>query len=153
MNLANTLTFPSTNRCQKKNVITSTYLNVTKCLNNIAPNTLFPIAKKFPRNNVKKCPKNLATTFITTHLVKQSTGNAKKRLNRTSTNTKQNMKRSANKLKYPNVLPSTLKSVNTRRSNIVKPLTKKNVNMNKSKNVKLSTKQPMKRNKNVTQLT
>merc|ERR1712029_849792 len=97
--------------------------------------------------------KNPATISITTHLVKQSTGNAKKRLNRTSTNTKQNMKRSANKLKYPNVLPSTLKSVNTRRSNIVKLLTNRNVNMNKSKNVKLSIKPPMKRNKNVTQLT
>merc|ERR1712086_1172115 len=89
------------------------------------------------------------------NLARKSTGNAKKKLNLTSTSTKPNMTRFANKLKYPNVLPNTQKHVLMRRSNIVKPLTKRNVLKNTSKSVPPPTKPkpPMKRNKSVQLLT
>merc|ERR1712194_120056 len=73
--------------------------------------------------------------------------------NLTSTSTKPNMTRFANKLKYPNVLPNTQKHVLMRRSNIVKPLTKRNALKNTSKSVRPSTKPPMKRNKSAQPLT
>merc|ERR1712203_641181 len=63
--------------------------------------------------------------------------------------TKPNMRRFANKLKYPNVLPNTQKHALMRRSNIAKPLTKRNVLKNTNKSVRPSTKPPMKRNKSV----
>merc|ERR1712008_318515 len=98
-------------------------------------------------------PKSSATIFISTNLARKSTGSAKKKLNLTSTSTKPNMTRFANKLKYPNVLPNTQKHVLMRRSNIVKPLTKRNVLKNTSKSVRPSTKPPMKRNKSAQPLT
>merc|ERR1712021_259295 len=97
--------------------------------------------------------KSSATIFISTNLARKSTGSAKKKLNLTSTSTKPNMTRFANKLKYPNVLPNTQKHVLMRRSNIVKPLTKRNALKNTSKSVRPSTKPPMKRNKSVPQPT
>merc|ERR1712021_291552 len=69
--------------------------------------------------------KSSATIFISTNLARKSTGNAKKKLNLTSTSTKLNMTRFANKLKYPNVLPNTQKHVLMRRSKSVKLLTPK----------------------------
>merc|ERR1711956_168368 len=98
-------------------------------------------------------PKSSATIFISTNLARKSTGSAKKKLNLTSTSTKPNMTRFANKLKYPNVLPNTQKHVLMRRSNIVKPLTKRNALKNTSKSVRPSTKPPMRRNKSVQLLT
>merc|ERR1712021_213362 len=97
--------------------------------------------------------KSSATIFISTNLARKSTGSAKKKLNLTSTSTKPNMTRFANKLKYPNVLPNTQKHVLMRRSNIVKPLTKRNALKNTSKSVRPSTKPPMKRNKSAQPLT
>merc|ERR1712021_320240 len=97
--------------------------------------------------------KSSATIFISTNLARKSTGNAKKKLNLTSTSTKPNTTRFANKLKYPNVLPNTQKLVLMRRSNIVKPLIKRNVLKNTSKSVRPSTKPPMKRNKSAQRLT
>merc|ERR1712051_692608 len=166
-NLANTLMFPSTNKCQKKNATTlkfpkkclsksatiSMYPNATTCPRKSAVSTLYPTAKRSPMKCAKKYPKSSATIFISTHLARKSTGNAKKKLNLTNRSTKPNMTRFANKLKYPNVLPNTQKLVLMRRSNIVKPLTKRNVLKNTSKSVRPSTKPPMKRNKSVKLLT
>merc|ERR1740116_179993 len=163
INLANTLMFPSTNKCQKRNATTSKfpkkclsksatismYPNATTCPRKSAVSTLYPTAKRSPMKCAKKYPKSSATIFISTHLARKSTGNAKKKLNLTNRSTKPNMTRFANKLKYPNVLPNTQKLVLMRRSNIVKPLTKRNVLKNTSKSVRPSTKPPTKRNKSV----
>merc|ERR1711997_901743 len=176
-NLANTLMFPSMNKCLKKNATTSKfpnkclkrnattskfpkkclsknatismYPNATTCLRKSAVSTLYPTAKRSPMKCAKKYPKSSATIFISTHLARKSTGNAKKKLNLTNRSTKLNMTRFANKLKYPNVLPNTQKHALMRRSNIAKPLTKRNVLKNTSKSVRPSTKPPMKRNKSV----
>merc|ERR1712129_310067 len=135
-NLANTLMFPSTNKflkknattskfpnkCLKKNATISMYPNATTCQSKNAVSTLCPTAKRSPMKCAKKYPKSSATIFISTNLARKSTGSAKKKLNLTSTSTKPNMTRFANKLKYPNVLPNTQKHVLMRRSNIVKPL-------------------------------
>merc|ERR1712008_240863 len=138
-NLANTLMFPSMNKCLKKNATTSMYPNATTCQSKNAVSTLYPTAKRSPMKCAKKYPKSSATIFISTNLARKSTGNAKKKLNLTSTSTKPNMTRFANKLKYPNVLPNTQKHVLMRRSNIVKPLTKRNALKNTSKSVQLLT--------------
>merc|ERR1712051_308944 len=114
---------------------------------------LYPTAKRSPMKCAKKYPKSSAIIFISTHLARKSTGNAKKKLNLTNRSTKPNMTRFANKLKYPNVLPNTQKHALMRRSNIAKLLTKRNVLKNTSKSVRPSTKPPMKRNKSVTPLT
>merc|ERR1712129_334544 len=119
-NLANTLMFPSMNKCLKKNATTSKFPNATTCQSKNAVSTLCPTAKRSPMKCAKKYPKSSATIFISTNLARKSTGNAKKKLNLTSTSTKPNMTRFANKLKYPNVLPNTQKHVLMRRSNIVK---------------------------------
>merc|ERR1712238_442430 len=87
------------------------------------------------------------------NLARKSTGNAKKKLNLTSTSTKPNTTRFANKLKYPNVLPNTQKHVLMRRSNIVKPSTKPPTKRNKSAQPLTKPKPPMKRNKSVQLLT
>merc|ERR1712051_1108641 len=180
-NLANTLMFPSTNKCQKRNATTSKfpnkclkknattlkfpkkclsksatismYPNATTCPRKSAVSTLYPTAKRSPMKCAKKYPKSSATIFISTHLARKSTGNAKKKLNLTNRSIKPNMTRFANKLKYPNVLPNTQKHALMRRSNIAKPLTKRNVLKNTSKSVRPSTKPPMKRNKSVKLLT
>merc|ERR1712129_174089 len=166
-NLANTLMFPSMNKCLKKNATMSKfpnkclnknatismYPNATTCQSKNAVSTLCPIAKRSPMKCAKKYPTWGATIFISTNLARKSTGNAKKKSNLTSTSTKPNMTRFANKLKYPNVLPNTQKHVLMRRSNIVKQLTKMNALKNTSKSVRLSTKPPMKRNKSVQPLT
>merc|ERR1712238_296287 len=73
------------------------------------------------------------------NLARKSTGNAKKKLNLTSTSTKPNTTRFANKLKYPNVLPNTQKHVLMRRSNIVQPLIKPKPPMKRNKSVQLLT--------------
>merc|ERR1712051_1039828 len=176
-NLANTLMFPSTNKCQKRNATMSKfpnkclkksattskfpkkclsksatismYPNATTCPRKSAVSTLYPTAKRSPMKCAKKYQKSSATIFISMHLARKSTGNAKKKLNLTNRSTKPNMTRFANKLKYPNVLPNTQKLVLMRRSNIAKPLTKRNVLKNTSKSVRPSTKPPMKRNKSV----
>merc|ERR1739838_1068364 len=144
-NLANTLMFPSTNKCQKKNATmskfpnkclkksattskfpkkclsksatTSMYPNATTCPKKSAVSTLYPTAKRSPMKCAKKYPKSSATIFISTHLARKSTGNAKKKLNLTN--------------------------------KIAKPLTKRNVLKNTNKSVRPSTKPPMKRNKSV----
>merc|ERR1712086_544264 len=166
-NLANTLMFPSMNKCLKKNATTSKfpnkclnknatismYPNATTCQSKNAVSTLCPTAKRSPMKCAKKYPKSSATIFISTNLARKSTGNAKKKLNLTSTSTKPNTTRFANKLKYPNVLPNTQKHVLMRRSNIVKPLIKRNVLKNTNKSVRPSTKPPMKRNKSAQPLT
>merc|ERR1712051_1137982 len=163
INLANTLMFPSTNKCPKKNATTlkfpkkclsksatiSMYPNATTCPRKSAVSTLYPTAKRSPMKCAKKYPKSSATIFISTHLARKSTGNAKKKLNLTNRSTKLNMTRFANKLKYPNVLPNTQKHALMRRSNIAKLLTKRNVLKNTSKSARPSTKPPMKRNKSV----
>merc|ERR1712238_161166 len=87
------------------------------------------------------------------NLARKSTGNAKKKLNLTSTSTKPNTTRFANKLKYPNVLPNTQKHVLMRRSNIVKPSTKPPMKRNKSAQPLTKPKPPMRRNKSVQLLT
>merc|ERR1740116_300540 len=163
INLANTLMFPSTNKCQKRNATTSKfpkkclsksatismYPNATTCPRKSAVSTLYPTAKRSPMKCAKKYPKSSAIIFISTHLARKSTGNAKKKLNLTNRSAKPNMTRFANKLKYPNVLPNTQKHALMRRSNIAKPLTKRNVLKNTSKSVRPSTKPPTKRNKSV----
>merc|ERR1711956_209639 len=141
------------NKCLNKNATISMYPNATTCQSKNAVSTLCPTAKRSPMKCAKKYPKSSATIFISTNLARKSTGNAKKKLNLTSTSTKPNMTRFANKLKYPNVLPNTQKHVLMRRSNIVKPLTKRNALKNTSKSVRPSTKPPMKRNKSVQLLT
>merc|ERR1712153_270221 len=176
-NLANTLMFPSMNKCLKKNATTSKfpnkclkknattskfpnkclnknatismYPNATTCQSKNAVSTLCPTAKRSPMKCAKKYPKSSATIFISTNLARKSTGNAKKKLNLTSTSTKPNMTRFANKLKYPNVLPNTQKHVLMRRSNIVKPPMKRN----KSVPPPTKPKPPMKRNKSAQLLT
>merc|ERR1711971_1462443 len=132
-----------------KNATISMYPNATTCPRKGAVSTLYPTAKRSPMKCAKKYPKSSATIFISTHLARKSTGNAKKKLNLTNRSTKPNMTRFANKLKYPNVLPNTQKHALMRRSNIVKPLTKRNVLKNTSKSVRPSTKPTMKRNKSV----
>jgi len=169
--------FPSTNKCQKRNATTSKfpnkclkksattskfpkkclsksatismYPNATTCPRKSAVSTLYPTAKRSPMKCAKKYPKSSAIIFISTHLARKSTGNAKKKLNLTNRSTKPNMTRFANKLKYPNVLPNTQKHALMRRSNIAKLLTKRNVLKNTSKSARPSTKPPMKRNKSV----
>merc|ERR1711956_88374 len=141
------------NKCLNKNATISMYPNATTCQSKNAVSTLCPTAKRSLMKCAKKYPKSSATIFISTNLARKSTGSAKKKLNLTSTSTKPNMTRFANKLKYPNVLPNTQKHVLMRRSNIVKPLTKRNALKNTSKSVRPSTKPPMKRNKSVQLLT
>ena len=146
-NLANMLMFPNMNKCPSKNATTSMCQNVTKCHNSIAPHTLCLTVKKSPTKNAQKCPKSIVMIFNSTNQARKSTGNAKKKSDLTRLPIKQNTTRSANKLKYPNALPSTKKNVLMRKSKIVKPLTKRNVLKNTSKSARLSTKPPMKRNK------
>merc|ERR1712008_126483 len=122
-----TLMLPRMNKCLKKNATTSKFPN--KCLNKNATISMYPNATTCQSKNAvstlcptaKKYPKSSATIFISTNLARKSTGSAKKKLNLTSTSTKPNMTRFANKLKYPNVLPNTQKHVLMRRSNTVKP--------------------------------
>merc|ERR1712203_1346123 len=144
---ATTSKFPK--KCLSKNATWAMYPNATTCLRKSAVSTLYPTAKRSPMKCAKKYPKSSATIFISTHLARKSTGNAKKKLNLTNRSTKLNMTRFANKLKYPNVLPNTQKHALMRRSNIAKPLTKRNVLKNTNKSVRLSTKPPMKKNKSV----
>merc|ERR1719148_342993 len=115
------------------------YPNATTCQNKNAVSTLCPTAKRSPMKCAKKYPKSSATIFISTNLARKSTGNAKKKLNLTSTSTKPNTTRFANKMKYPNVLPNTQKHVLMRRSNIVKPLIKRKPPMKRNKSVQLLT--------------
>merc|ERR1712203_1157223 len=134
---ATTSKFP--NKCLKRNATMSMYPNATTCPRKSAVSTLYPTAKRSPMKCAKKYPKSSAIIFISTHLARKSTGNAKKKLNLTNRSTKPNMTRFANKLKYPNVLPNTQKHALMRRSNIAKPLTKRNVLKNTSKSVRPST--------------
>merc|ERR550532_2610875 len=136
-------------KCLSKSATISMYPNATTCPRKSVVSTLYPTAKRSPMKCAKKYPKSSATIFISTHLARKSTGNAKKKLNLTNRSTKLNMTRFANKLKYPNVLPNTQKHALMRRSNIAKPLTKRNVLKNTSKSVRPSTKPPTKRNKRV----
>merc|ERR1712129_502171 len=180
-NLANTLMFPSMKKCLKKNVTTSKfpnkclkknatmskfpnkclnknatismYPNATTCQSKNAVSTLCPTAKRSHMKCAKKYPKSSATIFISTNLARKSTGNAKKKLNLTSTSTKPNMTRFANKLKYPNVLPNTQKHVLMRRSKSVRLSTKPPMKRNKSAQPLTKPKPPMKRNKSVQLLT
>merc|ERR1712203_904014 len=140
---ATTSKFPK--KCLSKNATISMYPNATTCPRKSAVSTLYPTAKRSPMKCAKKYPKSSAIIFISTHLARKSTGNAKKKLNLTNRSTKPNMTRFANKLKYPNVLPNTQKHALMRRSNIAKPLTKRNVLKNTSKSVRLSTKPHMKK--------
>merc|ERR1712127_1159982 len=101
-NLANTLMFPSMNKCLKKNATTSKfpnkclnknatismYPNATMCQSKNAVSTLCPTAKRSPMKCAQKYPKSSAIIFISTNLARKSTGNAKKKLNLTSTSTK-----------------------------------------------------------------
>merc|ERR1712172_139775 len=144
---ATTSKFPK--KCLSKNATISMYPNATTCPRKSAVSTLYPTAKRSPMKCAKKYPKSSAIIFISTHLARKSTENAKKKLNLTNRSTKPNMTRFANKLKYPNVLQNTQKHALMRRSNIAKPLTKRNVLKNTNKSVRPCTKPPMKRNKSV----